>query len=281
MLATVREEYAGRMQATLGPSLPQQLALGTPSEEEHQQFLKDVIEGPCRLAGIECESQLLDALLIDARDPTAVPLLEHALDQLYAAAAKRLPEEPGKAATPPLTLRLIDYEEIGRLQGAINRQAQELLRQQPLQATQVLGLLGRMARRAEGSADERLYVRAPLRVSPEEDSLLRPWIESRLVARGQAHLEVAHEALLNGFADLRKWLNDYDDLLQWRQEHLLPQMRQWQDAGRDAQWLLNARQVPKAQHALQLGVMAVTQAGESCTSTYAMVAALGLSQLKA
>jgi hypothetical protein len=253
ILATVREEYAGRMQATLGPSLPQQLALGTPSEEEHQLFLKEVIEGPCRLAGIECESQLLDALLIDARDPTAVPLLEHALDQVFAVAARRLPALPGNAAALPLALRMADYEEVGRLHGAINKRAGNLLEQQP--RTQVLGLLGRMASKAEGGTEQDVrYVRAPLRVSAEEDSLMRPWINARLVVRRENYLEVAHEALLNQFADLKNWLKAHDRLLQWRQSHLLPKMARWQQLGQASQHLLSDEEdLNDGREALQIG----------------------------
>lgn len=250
LLGTVREEYATRIRSCLSKSFPGDVVLGTPSAQQHQDFLFDVIDKPCQLAGIEREPQLLDALRTDASDPASVPLLQYALNELYIRASDQT-SPIGRQLAGLIRLSIASYEAMGRLQGAINLTAQRLLREQPLQASHVLGLLGRMARKAQGSvATRRRYMRAPLIASAPEIELLEPWIHARLVVRTQDHLEVAHEAVLNHFAELRKWLEVNDALLQWRQDTLLPAMRDWQQSGKKDEWLLDPRQLSKAQQAL-------------------------------
>ncbi|MCV2439271.1 hypothetical protein LNV28_13300 [Paucibacter sp. DJ2R-2] len=249
LLATVREEYASRLKRTLRQSFPEQIELDAPDDREHQQFLFEVIDKPCQLADVGREPALLDALRTDAKDPASVPLLQYALNELYGMAQA---QQAASNQTPPPPTRLTqaDYEAMGRLQGAINRTAQRLLKDRPLQASQVLGLLGRMARKALGStAAQRGYVRAPLSASAQEAELLEPWIQARLVVRTQEHLEVAHEAVLNHFTALTDWLRQHDELLQWRQEHLLPQRAKWLDTQQDEAWLLQERDLLDARRA--------------------------------
>ncbi|MCV2441278.1 ATP-binding protein [Paucibacter sp. DJ2R-2] len=248
VLATLREEYVGRLKPALQAVFTEDVVLKTPDEEQQRRFVFEVIERPCQLAGIEREPQLLDALRADAKDATSIPLLQFALDALYQRAQKRA--EHNKA---PIKLLLADYEaqDFGRIHGAVNAKASEILSRSPETASQVLGLLARMARKATSNGRQgNDYVRAPLLLSEAEQSLIEPWVQERLVVRSGQHGEVAHEALLNHFIDLREWMERNEDLLQWRHAYLLPHLTSWKANGQVKVWLLQHVHLEKMRHAL-------------------------------
>lgn len=207
-------------------------------EKERQVFLREVIERPALLAGFALEDELLEDLIRDARDSQSLPLLEFALQALYESAKAR--RETGASVA---VMTRAGYDRIGGIRGAINQRADLLLSRVPANRDVLLGALARLAREHVDASGQRDYVRATVAwssCSEHEQTLLEPWFdaEHRLLTRQGDQIEVAHEALLREFGALRDWLLSHAQLLRWRQDHLLPQMRRWIEYGKDAAHLL-------------------------------------------
>lgn len=210
-------------------------------DAQRQQFLREVIERPARLAGLGLDADLLDDLIRDARDPQSLPLLQFALQALHERASGRCAHH-----ACPVAMSRADYEAIGGIRGAIDQRANQLLRDAGDRRDVLLGVLARLARERIDANGQRDHVRAVVSWSsytPDEQRLLEPWIsaEHRLLTRQGDHIEVAHEALLRAFTALREWLIAHGQMLRWRQDHLVPQLRRWLECGCDAAQLLLAR----------------------------------------
>jgi WD40 repeat protein len=208
-------------------------------EAERQEFLHEIIERPAMLAGFALEEGLLEDLMRDARDPQSLPLLEFALQALFESADLRRKRDASAAL-----MTRADYEAIGGMRGAINQRANQLLQLAPDQNA-LLGVLARMARQQTDATGRKEYVRTSVvwsSLSAEEQTSLEPWLgaDNRLLTRVGDLIEVAHEALLREFTALREWLLANDQLLRWRHDHLLPQMRRWQVRERGDSLLLLA-----------------------------------------
>ena len=78
--------------------------------------LTPVIVGPARTAGVELESGLVESLVADAKTGDALPLLAFSLRELYDRAGER---------SRLVTLR--DYDDLGRLEGAVAKSAGQLV----------------------------------------------------------------------------------------------------------------------------------------------------------
>jgi Protein of unknown function (DUF1566) len=177
--------------------------------------LREVIEKPLALAGAEAQPGLVDAILADVGDePGNLPLLEHALSQLW-------DRRKGTEITHDA------YKEIGRLGGALKNHADRVydeLKDPPLQdiARRIFLELTQLGERSE---DTRRRVRkADLLAadSTEAEKVLKTLTEARLVVigkeaewreTGDEMAEVAHEALLRDWPRLRDWLEKSRDEL--------------------------------------------------------------------
>lgn len=235
----------------------------TRRETERRNFLHEIIERPAMLAGFGLEDGLLDDLIRDARDPQSLPLLEFALQELYEHAAARRNQDRHTA-----TLNRADYDRIGGIRGAINQRANLLLAQAQEDRDVLLGALARLAREQTDANGQRDYVRTTASwtsFSECEQQLLSPWFSAdhRLLTRHGNQIEVAHEALLREFTALRDWLLSHAQLLRWRQDHLLPQMRRWIEYGKDtAHLLLSPDDLATGERALALPQLLASEEAE-------------------
>lgn len=212
----------------------------TRQENERRIFLQEIIERPAMLAGFTLEDGLLEDLIRDARDPQSLPLLEFALQDLYQHAATRHRQNPSATM-----LTRADYDQIGGIRGAINQRANLLLGNAGADRELLLGALARLAREHIDARGQREYLRTTAAwssFSEREQALLQAWFnaDQRLLTLQGDQVEVAHEALLREFTALRDWLLSHAQLLRWRQDHLLPQMRRWVERGQDPAHLLLA-----------------------------------------
>lgn len=233
----------------------------TRRENERRQFLHAIIERPAMLAGFGLEDGLLDDLIRDARDPQSLPLLEFALQGLYEAVSARRNQDRHASL-----LTRADYDRIGGIRGAINQRANLLLSQAGEDRDVLLGALARLARAQADANGQREYLRTTAAwssYSAHEQSLLLPWFSAdhRLLTRQGDQIEVAHEALLREFTALRDWLLSHAQLLRWRQDHLLPQMRRWMEHGcGNTHLILSQDDLDAGEHALhQPQLLAVSE----------------------
>lgn len=167
-----------------------------------EQELRRAIEEPARLNGCEFEPGLVTTLLDDAGDePGALPLLSHALLETW----KR---REGRR----LTLR--GYDDSGRLRGAIAHTADEVYGQLSTNDQLIArNILLRLTELGEGTQDTRrraqmreLFPRAE--DEPAVRAVLKTLTDRRLVITSEEMAEVAHEALIREWPQLRQWLGE-------------------------------------------------------------------------
>ncbi len=214
-----------------------------------------IIREPARMAGLIFEKDAktggtLDEVLRDAAldHPEALPLLEHALDQLYACQAERGDH----------TLRFADYEAIGKLEGALARHADSVFDGLDAEAQ---GALDRVFRglvtlgREDRIPVRRSAARALIETDAASKALVTAFVDQRLFTSGQTTqgapmVSVAHEALLRVWDRARDWITANEDFLAVR-ARVSDACRQWLGADKDASFLLQpGRQLAEAEEAL-------------------------------
>jgi WD40 repeat protein/DNA-binding SARP family transcriptional activator/energy-coupling factor transporter ATP-binding protein EcfA2 len=192
--------------------------------------LAEAIEGPARLAGLAIEPGLTETILRDvARRPGALPLLQHALFELWQHRIDR-------------TLTLASYREIGGVAGAIAQRAETTYAALSFEDQQVTR---RLLLRLTDPGDSAYYTRRRVAMSEVasgvEDQAAVERIVVDLTARrlltsdaedGQRYVEVSHEALIRGWPRLRDWVDeDRAGLLIHRR--LTAAASEWDRLGRD------------------------------------------------
>ena len=226
------------------PELPKRIARNQYAVRRmDQEHLREAIERPLALAGARLEAGLLDTLLSEVGDePGNLPLLEHALLQLW---ERRV----GAVLTHDV------YKHIGRLSGALNRQADQVLAGLGTEhdVRRLFTRLVRVGRPPETSADTRARVYID-ELDPSlqriSEALAAP--EARLVVRtrdpssGRETVELAHEALIRGWRRLDSWLNDDREFLFWRQR-LSAAHHDWKERAREAEGLLRGSALNEAE----------------------------------
>ncbi|HEY4932761.1 MAG TPA: DUF1566 domain-containing protein [Terriglobales bacterium] len=221
--------------------------------------LRDVIEKPLALAGAKAQPGLVDDILSDAGDePGNLPLLEHALSQLW---DKRAGSEITHDA----------YKEIGRLSGALRNHADIVLNglgpeNRPLARKIFLSL----TQLGEGSEDTRRRVKKVNLIalsagSDQTERVLKVLTDTRLLTSTRAVdssqedpanpasesskpdeiLEVSHEALIREWPVLRKWVNDSRDELQF-ERRVFEATAEWEKEKKDVGLLWSGTRLARA-----------------------------------
>lgn len=170
--------------------------------------LEQAIEQPARLAGLRFESGLVGRILTDvAGEPGALPLLQHALLEIY---GRRTDNVMTRAA----------YDDVGRVSGAVARRAEMVWESLGDDERGVVrAILLRLTEPGVDTEDTRR--RAPvselvgeLFTRGQVESVLRKLADARLVttsadaSTGIPYVEVAHEALIRGWPRLASWIED-------------------------------------------------------------------------
>lgn len=200
----------------------------TPDELE-----RTVVE-PARIAGTSVDSDLLAQLVADmVKEPGGLPLLQHALFELYDMSPERLTLEA--------------YRSIGGLQGAVARRADEVIKElDPGEQDLVEQVFMRLVQKGRPiTTSRRAGLREILELTTdpiELQNVLEAFGSSRLLtfdrdAAGMAVVEIAHEYLLMEWPQLRDWLEDHDEDLD-RLRTIMLATSEWEAAGRSDDYLL-------------------------------------------
>lgn len=224
VILTMRADFLGECATHAGlrraaQRQPELVAPMTPEE------LRAAIEAQAQQAGLRYESGLLEDILVElVREPGAMPLLQHALAELW---NRRHGRWLRRAAW-----RL----EIGGVAGALEKTAEEVWNQlSPEEQAWMPRLMTGLARvGTQGAADTRR--RASLKSllpagagATERDRLrglvtrlagegARLLVTSREEQSGEERVEVAHEALLRHWPRLRRWLDEAREMLLLRED---------------------------------------------------------------
>ncbi|MGB3759281.1 MAG: hypothetical protein WBA07_23360 [Rivularia sp. (in: cyanobacteria)] len=210
----------------------------------NHEELQEVIIKPADKLGVSFEAGLVERILDDVEDePGNLPLLEFALTQLW----KR---RTGKQ------LSHVAYEEIGEVEGALARHADENYRKlSEVEREQVRRIFIQLVRPGEGTEDtRRLATKAEL--NQASWGLVKHLADARLVvtsqnAANQETVEVVHEALIRNWGELRQWMDTDREFRAW-QERLRVGMYQWEEMQQDEGILLRGAALADAEEKLKL-----------------------------
>ncbi|MGI9001604.1 MAG: TIR domain-containing protein [Pseudonocardia sp.] len=190
VVATLRPEF---LEQVLASSELAALPVRTfPVRPLRRAALREVIEKPARLAGIEVEADLVARLVTDTDSGDALPLLAYTLAQLAGGVA-----HGGQ-------LRTARYEELGGVQGALTRQADAALTEAMTVASrsrdQVLAELLRLVTVDDQGRPTRLRISRD-ELSETAAAELDAFVTRRLLTtdadNGDVVIGVAHEAFLS------------------------------------------------------------------------------------
>lgn len=198
--------------------------------------LEQTVIGPAQRVGLQLERGLVPAIVADvSQQPGALPLLQYALTELF---DNRIGE----------TLTLAAYQEIGGVAGALAQRAETLYDElSPASQLAARRLFLQIAATGGGPEDTRRRVlRRTLMESTADPDLMAEVIDLfgryRLLAFDREPetraptVEIAHEALIRQWGQLREWLdNNRDDLRTYRR--LSTATNDWGRAGRDPSYL--------------------------------------------
>ncbi|MCL7454095.1 MAG: hypothetical protein M8467_13710 [Anaerolineae bacterium] len=211
------------------------LLLGPMNREE----LRTVIEKPAELQGAAFETGLVERILDDVGDePGHLPLLEFALTLLWEQQTYGLLTHTG-------------YEGIGRVEGALARYADEVYGElDESERDQARQVFVQMVRPGEGTEDtRRVATRAEL--GDVKWALVQFLADQRLAVTGRDEAgtetaEVVHEALIQDWGLLRRWMEADRAFRTW-QERLRAALRGWEASEGDEGALLRGAPLVEAE----------------------------------
>jgi WD40 repeat protein len=208
-----------------------------------EEQLREIIEAPVQLAGGELEPGLLELLLADMKGQVgALPFLEHALFKLW-------------ETRDGVRLTAKAYTALGRLGGALDAHAEEFFtrtlsaEEQPLCRQILIDLV----HPGQGALDTKKRVSVD-DVAPTNAAcaVLKRLADARLVttdradASEAAQVELAHEALINGWHRLGGWVNQNRERSRLK-ERLLESAREWQKNCKREDFLYRGAQLAAAE----------------------------------
>ena len=232
VVLTMRADFYGKCAsyANLAAALSEHQDLVGPMT---QSELREVIERPAQLVGLELEPGLTEMLLQDMQNqPGALPLLQHALWELWQRREGR-------------RLTVAAYKAIGQLEGALEKQANEVFDAlSPVEQETCRRLFLRLTQPGEGSEDTKCRVAvSQVGDSAATVSIIQRLTNVRLITtEGQlsrpdeAFIEVSHEALIRKWSKLRGWIDADREALR-TQHRLTEAANEWNESERDAGYL--------------------------------------------
>ena len=217
--------------------------IGPMTEEE----LRHAVEEPAGSVGVRFEAGLVERILEDVRgEPGALPLLEFALTELW-----------NRRRGGMLTHKA--YKNIGQVQGAIAQRAETEYGRLKLEEQEIARrVFVQLVRPAEeGTKDTRRragLLEIPLAGTDPEavHQVVKSLADARLVVTGREEtsgeetMEVAHEALIQGWRRFQRWMDEDRAFRTW-QERIRAAIRVWEEKGRDEGALLRGALLAEAE----------------------------------
>jgi WD40 repeat protein/transcriptional regulator with XRE-family HTH domain len=236
VVAAVRADYLGRLiaypplKAALDAGL---FTVGPMSEAE----LRLAVTGPAAEAGLVVEPAVVQAVIAELRDEVGGGLGSGVLPLMSQAMAATWERREGNE----LTLR--GYRRAGGVADAVNRGAQAaydaLTRSQKDAARLVFAQLTVIT--ADGQVARHRCRRTDLRsgetpMAADIEAVIGVFSARRLLVLGQDSVEIAHDALLQAWKQLRDWLGD-DQLDRALYSQIVTDAAAWDSNGRDPAYL--------------------------------------------
>jgi hypothetical protein len=186
---------------------------------------------PAADAGRGLENALVATLMAEvARQPGALPFVTEALRRTW-------------QATQGVTLTLAAYEATGGITATLAGAAEAVYgRLAPAEQAEARSLFLRLVGFGDGTPDTRRHVpHAELDPTP----VVTQFVQSRLVTAGRTGLDLAHDAVIDGWPRLRGWLAADRDALRIHRR-LTGATGLWEAADREPAVLFRGRQLDEA-----------------------------------
>ena len=218
------------------------IKLGAMSREE----LTEVIEKPAEKLGVIFEAGLVERILNDVEDePGNLPLLEFALTELWE-------KRTGNILTHKA------YENIGQIKGSLAKYAeQEYQKLKPNEQEQARHIFIQLVCLGENNNDTRRRVNRNQLGEDSWDLVTRKHglADSRLVVTSRAiseqeTLEIAHEALIRHWQQLRGWLDENRDALRKKQK-IEEEAQSWVAHNKNKEYLWGGYRLAEVEKVLQ------------------------------
>ncbi len=250
VLLPLRSDLLGRLQdAVQSLSFDEYTLRPFPRER-----IRQIIEGPARVARIRVETQLVEAAVADMGTEDALPLLAFMLRELYEACSRS-----GQGEEVGLELSLAQYRSLGdqqtglnALESVVQRRADDLLKRMRLSPDDLNALRETFVGAMTRIDDEGRYASQPaiwIALPEASRSVLEEFAKARLVTiteeDGVRNVEVAHEALLRKWPLLKNWLDAEREFLVGRNQ-LRYAADQWTKSGEKNSALLHGLQLTVA-----------------------------------
>ena len=240
LLATARSDFLTRLGALPGldEALSRALYLLRPLGRAE---VREVVTGPARVKGVRFESEALVDTLVEStvRAEGSLPLLQFALAELWEARDARA----GVITTSAL-------EALGGVSGALARYADGVVEQLlPDQQVAARRLLTRLVT-VDGTRAHRTEAELPMQ-EPAARAALEALVRARLVVARKSEegstFDIAHEALVTGWATLARWLAEAAETRQL-EARLEQAAAEWERLGRPREALWGARHLAEVRH---------------------------------
>ena len=226
-VATMRSEYITAALDTGHQDLVENPAIiGRLGREQ----LREVVEKPAFEAGLQFDEGVVDRLVDDSGGGDGLPLLAYTLQILW------------ERSAPDRHVSLADYEAVGRVAGAIVRQADKVTGELGgVTSAPIIETLIKFVNVGEDNQPLRRRVQED-DLSPGERRVAEAFVEARLLTRDTARTEitiqVAHEALFRQWPPLRQAIEARADDLRGRMD-LERWAVDWDKSDRQASYLLH------------------------------------------
>ncbi|WP_232109629.1 WD40 repeat domain-containing protein [Streptomyces buecherae] len=239
VVLAVRADFYGRF-LEHGPLAAAARDAGLPIGPMGPEELREAIVGPATADGLVVERALTARLVKEAAGEVgALPLLSHALLETWRRRRGR-------------TLTLEAYEATGGIQGALTQTAEELYARLPArQAAVVRRILLRLIAPGVGGPDTRRPVaRRELDTGDRATAAeaLEELARARLITVDEDRVSLAHEALIDSWPRLRRWVEEDRERLATHRR-LTQDAAAWEELGRDAGALYRGARLSGAEDA--------------------------------
>ena len=236
VVLTMRADFYGKcaLHHHLAAAITDHQELVAPMSREE---LREVIERPAQLCGLELERGLTEMLLNELEDQAgALPLLQHALWELWQRREGR-------------RLTISAYQTIGGLEGALEQQANsifDLMNQAEQETCRRIFL--RLTQPGEGSEDTKRRVPMNQLGDPKMiSSVINRLANVRLITTEKdSFVEVSHEALIRSWTKLRGWIEGDREALR-TQHRLTEAAAEWIQSGRNDSYLYQGARLAEAE----------------------------------
>jgi WD40 repeat protein len=269
VVITMRADFYGKCLEQQYAGLTEQIKANcVPVTPLNAAELREAITKPAELVGLKVEPELVQRMIADVQgSPGSLPLLEFALTELWEQWREQWQQQQA-SLTPQL--RLTNYEQLGGVKGALEKQANqvyETLSAEEKPVAQCIFLA--LTQLGDGTEDTRRRIwKRDLINEQHSESLVNQVIgklaDARLLVTDEIRgaeseqtevvVDVAHEALIRHWARLRQWIEENREAIRIERK-VEAAAKEWNSRGRgkpdEVAYLLQGSRLSEAQEYLE------------------------------